>query len=102
MRTPGNGMSGYTSPMKNTNEYRVSHELQPTYMGSDNFTTEERMIFAITDDDVDTFSKLSISLDDLANLRFDTDLNVLNFAIDQERVSIVKYLALITAERPDI
>lgn len=87
----------------NTAHRHVSSGLAShTYMGSDNFTLNERLIFAITDDDVETFKRLAVSVDDLPNMRFDTDLNILNFAIDQERVKIVKHLAEITANRQDI
>ena len=41
-------------------------------------------------------------MEELSKLKFDNDLNILNFAIDQERVNIVKHLATITADRPTI
>ena len=71
-------------------------------MGSENFTGGERLIFAISDDDVEMFNKLKVPVDELAYLRFDTNLNILNFAIEQERINIMKHLAVITADRPDI
>ena len=71
-------------------------------MGSDNFTGGERLLFAITDDDVETFMKLKVPVEELPYLRFDTDMNILNFAIDMERTNIVMHLAAITSDRPDI
>ena len=90
--------------VKNTNEYRNigSAVISQDHMASHNFSGGERIIFAITDDDVETFSSLKVPIDELQYLRFDTDLNILNFAIDQERINIVKYLAKITADRADI
>lgn len=54
-------------------------------------------MFAITDDDVATFDRLNIRLDNLANLEFEGGSNVLNFAIENERSNIVQHLAALTA-----
>ena len=35
-------------------------------------------------------------------MRFDKMMNILNFAIDQERVKIVDHLAKITKDRPEL
>ena len=51
---------------------------------------------AITDDDVTAFNKQNFSVDELVNMRFDKMMNILNFAIDQERVNIVDHLAKLT------
>ena len=71
-------------------------------MATSNFSPSERLIFAITDDDVGTFQRLGLSLDDIVNLRFERMMNILNFAIDQERVRIIAYLAEITKDRKDL
>ena len=71
-------------------------------MATSNFSPKERLIFAITDDDVETFKKHRLSLDDIINLRFEQMMNILNFAIDQERVGIVAHLVEITKDRPDL
>ena len=46
-------------------------------------------MFAITDDDTATFDRLNIPLDEVASLEFDGGLNILNFAIEQERILMV-------------
>lgn len=47
-----------------------------------NFSNFERLIFAITDDDVATFDRLGMQIEDVANLEFDAGACVLNFAIE--------------------
>ena len=96
-------LSSANNTVRNTNEYRnigSSGLMSSNHIASENFTGGERLIFAITDDDVATFEQLKVPLDELAFLRFDTDLNILNFAIDQDRPNIVKHLAAITADDP--
>ena len=73
-----------------------------TNIATQNFSSLERLIFAITDDDVSTFDRLGIPLEDLANLEFEGGANVLNFAIENERIAIVQHLAVLTKERPMI
>ena len=63
------------------------------HMESSNFSPSERLVLAITDDDVTAFKKQNFSVDELVNMRFDKMMNILNFAIDQERVNIVDHLA---------
>lgn len=62
----------------------------------------ERLIFAISDDDVATIERLAIPLEDLAKMEFENNANILNFAIEQERVAIVQHLAHLTRFRPEI
>ena len=52
------------------------------HMGSSNFSPSERLILAITDDDVASFEDQKFSVDELVNMRFDRMMNILNFAID--------------------
>ena len=59
-------------------------------------------MFAISDDDVSTIERLAIPLEDLVKLEFENNANILNFAIDQERVAIVVHLAYMTRHRPEI
>lgn len=73
-----------------------------TNMATQNFSTQERLLFAITDDDIPTFDKLGIPLCDLVKLRFEGGTNILNFAIEQERPNIVSHLAHLTAGRQDL
>jgi hypothetical protein len=73
-----------------------------TNIATQHFSNIERLMFAITDDDVATFDRLNLHLEDLANLEFDGGTNVLNFAIENERSNIVEHLAKLTAQRPDI
>ena len=61
----------------------------------------DRLIYAISDDDVDTFKSLEVPFDEYINLEFDFGMNILNFAIDQERTSIIKFLASVTADKPE-
>lgn len=46
------------------------------------FTNFERMLLAISDDDVATFDKLEIPIQDIVRFELDGGLNVLNFAIE--------------------
>ena len=41
-------------------------------------------------------------MDDLVKLEFENNANILNFAIEQERVNIVMHLAYMTRFRPEI
>lgn len=59
-------------------------------------------MFAITDDDIVTFDRLGIPLEDLVNLEFEGGTNVLNFAIENERSNIVAHLAELTEEKPEM
>ncbi len=67
-----------------------------------NFSNFERLIFAITDDDVATFDRLGMQIEDVANLEFDAGACVLNFAIEQERIAMVYHLAHLTKNKPHI
>ena len=49
-------------------------------------TKVDRLIYAIRDDDVETFKKLGVPFEEYINLSFDHGMNILNFAIDQERM----------------
>lgn len=73
-----------------------------TNIATQNFNSLERLMFAITDDDVGTFDKIGIPLEDLSLLEFEGGANVLNFAIENERIAIVQHLAELTEERPEI
>ena len=88
---------------ENLNENaEMSQSATRTNIGTQNFGNFERLVFAITDDDVTTFSKFQIQLEDLAKLEFEGGTNILNFAIENERVSIIQHLASLTEERPEI
>ena len=103
LRPSGVDPSSYPTTMRNTNDFRnISSGFATSthHRQTENFTGGERLIFAITDDDVETFIKLKVPIEELKFLRFDTDLNILNFAIDQERPNIVKHLAAITSDHP--
>lgn len=67
--------------------------LARTNIATLHFSNFERLIFAITDDDVATIDRLGIPLEDLARFEFDNNANILNFAIEHERVNIVLHLA---------
>lgn len=73
-----------------------------TMIATQNFSSIERLIFAITDDDTVTFDRLGVPLEDLANLEFEGGANVLNFAIEHERPNIMAHLAKLTEEKPII
>ena len=60
-----------------------------------------RLIIAITDDDSAHFEKLNLTPEDLLSYRMEGEMNILNFAIDQERSSIIKFLASVTANKPE-
>lgn len=72
------------------------------HMATANFSPSERLILAITDDDVAAFRQQNFALDEIISMRFDRMMNILNFAIDQERVNIVAHLARATKDRPDL
>ena len=63
--------------------------LARTNIATHHFSSFERLVFAITDDDTATFDRLNIPLDEVASLEFDGGLNILNFAIEQERILMV-------------
>lgn len=63
---------------------------------------QSAVVIAIGEDNIDAFTKLKMPIEELAALRFHNDFNILNFAIDEDKPNFVKYLAEITAERPDI
>ena len=52
-----------------------------------------RLIIAITDDDSAHFEKLNLTPEDLLSYRMEGEMNILNFAIDNERIEIIRYLA---------
>ena len=72
------------------------------HMATSNFSPSERLILAITDDDVAAFRQQNFALEEIAHMRFERMMNILNFAIDQERVNIVAHLARITKDTPDL
>ena len=69
-----------------------------TIIATQHFLSFERLILAITDDDVLTFSQLGLPLHEIVKFELEGGFNVLNLAIDQERISIVRHLAKITAD----
>ena len=73
-----------------------------TNIATHHFSNLERLVFAITDDDVATIDRLAIPLEDLAKIEFENNANILNFAIEYERVNIVVHLANLTQHRPEI
>ena len=73
-----------------------------TNIATQHFSSFERLIFAITDDDISTFDRLQIPLDEIVRFEIDGGLNILNFAIEQERINIVKHLAKLTKPHPDL
>ena len=73
-----------------------------TNIATYHFSNFERLIFAITDDDIATFDRLNIPLEDLTSFEFENGSNILNFAIEQERVHIVLHLANLTQNRPEL
>ncbi len=48
---------------------------------------------AIAEDDVDKLKAFNYSSETLIALRFEEGMNILNLAIDSNRIKIVKYLA---------
>jgi len=76
--------------------------LMRTNIATHHFTNFERLIYAIMDDDVATIDRLGIPLEELASLEFEGNANILNFAIEQERISIVLHLADLTNNRPEV
>ena len=72
------------------------------HMDSSNFSPSERLVLAITDDDVAAFKQQNFSVEELVSMRFDKMMNILNFAVDQERVNIVDHLAKLTQGRDDL
>ena len=76
--------------------------LARTNIATHHFTNLERLVFAITDDDVTTLDRLAIPLEDLAKIEFENNANILNFAIENERLNIVVHLAHLTKHRPEI
>ena len=52
------------------------------HIATQHFTSFERLIFAITDDDVQTFDRLAIPIQDIVEFELEGGLNLLNFAIE--------------------
>lgn len=73
-----------------------------TNIATHHFTNFERLIYAVMDDDAATIDRLAIPLEELACFEFEDGANILNFAIEQERVNIVLHLAQLTSNKPDI
>ena len=73
-----------------------------TNIATHHFTNLERLVFAITDDDVATLDRLAIPLEELSKIEFENNANILNFAIEHERLNIVLHLANLTKHRPEI
>jgi len=57
------------------------------------------MQLAIAEDDTTKLQSLQIPAKQLISRRFDDGMNVLNLAIDQQRVNIVQYLASTLSEQ---
>ena len=76
--------------------------LARTNIATHHFSNLERLLFAIYDDDATMFDKMGIPLEDLAKIELDDGANVLNMAIDQERLNIILHLADLTKHRPEI
>lgn len=76
--------------------------LARTHIATHHFSSFERLIFAITDDDVATFDRLGIPIEQVVNFEFDGGTNVLNFAIEQERINMVNHLAQLTKDKPSV
>ena len=57
-------------------------QMARTNIATHHFNSYERLIIAISDDDVTTMDKMAIPLEDLARIEFDGGANVLNLAID--------------------
>ena len=53
-----------------------------TNIATYHFSNFERLIFAITDDDVATLDRLGFTAQELAKIELDEGLNVLNLAIE--------------------
>ena len=82
-------------------EEKSSQKMSNTQMGTTFSCPNKRLIIAISDDDPKNFAKLNFSMEDLANVRIEDDMNILNFAIDNERVEIIKYLGQLAKEYPE-
>ena len=81
-------------------QYQISENNPSSH--SANFENLQRLIFAIIDDDVESFDKLSIPIEKLPSLMFEQGLNILNLAIEHERVNMVLHLDSITKNHPKI
>ena len=55
---------------------------------------------AVIQDDVAMLKGLTLSNDELAAFKFEDDMNILNYVIDQESHNILGYLANILKARP--
>ena len=55
---------------------------------------------AVIQDDVDMLKGLALSIDELTAFKFEDDMNILNYVIDQESHRILGYLANILKDRP--
>ena len=58
-------------------------------------------MIAITDDDPVNFARQGFKPEELQSMYLEGDMNILNFAIDNERIEIIKYLATIAGKFPE-
>ena len=75
--------------------------MSPTQMGTTLSTPGKRLMIAITDDDPVNFARQGFTPEELQSMYLEGDMNILNFAIDNERIEIVKYLATIASKFPE-
>ena len=60
----------------------------------------QRLLIAITDDDPKCMERLNFTPEEIINFRMEGEMNILNFAIDNERIEIIKFLASIGKKLP--
>ena len=70
--------------------------------GAQSFTSNEQVVFAISDDDLETFEGFDLSVDIIRDARFAQGMNILNLIVDQESVEIAKYLAEMLKDEPAV
>jgi hypothetical protein len=60
-------------------------------------TEQQRLVMAIAEDDVDKLKAFKYPSHVLISKRFEEGMNILNLAIDSNRIKIVKYLSVETS-----
>ena len=58
-------------------------------------TEEQKLLIAIAEDDRSKFQDVAFSLEQIVQMKFESEMNVLNLAIDSNSTQIVMYLGAV-------
>ena len=90
-----------TELVRESTQMLLTEKEEPLIRTVSSLGPQEKLIVAIAEDDVCRLQECGYGAAELADLVFEGGMNVLNLAIEQERISIVEYLAMIYPGRPE-